>query len=306
MRFERLAPAKVNLFLHVGALQADGYHPVSSLMTFADVGDVLSIEPWPRMAFAIEGPMRAELNASDDNLVVRAREVALRTFDRDWWPFRLTLDKRLPIAAGVGGGSADAAAALVLMGQMFHFPFDPRPADIPDDVETETEALRRIAGELGADVPICLMDGARLASGRGDVFDYPPPFPALDAVLVNPGVPCPTGQVFRGYDDDGAPGGAAPPDLPPPMQSALEVAEFLSRCRNDLQQPAVRLVPQVGEVLQTLEGEPETLIARMSGSGATCFALCPDGDAARDLALRLGDVRRDWWVRSCRLQGFCP
>jgi 4-diphosphocytidyl-2-C-methyl-D-erythritol kinase len=166
--------------------------------------------------------------------------------------------------------------------------------------------LWRIAADLGADVPVCLVGEPRLAEGRGDRFDFPPVFPDLDAVLVNPGVPCPTGAVFRAYDDDGAPGGADTPEFPPPMDSAEQVARFLFTTRNDLEPPAVRLVPQVGEVLETLDREPESLIALMSGSGASFFALCWDERAARDLAARLRAVHPAWWVQSCRLKGFRP
>jgi 4-diphosphocytidyl-2-C-methyl-D-erythritol kinase len=123
-------------------------------------------------------------------------------------------------------------------------------------------------------------------------------------VLVNPGAPCPTGPVFRAYDDDGAPGGADPPAFPEAMRTPQEVAAFLAGCRNDLQAPAVRLAPEIGEVLASLRAQPETLLARMSGSGATCFALVRDSDDARDLAARLHDARPGWWVRSCSLKGF--
>ena len=296
MGLERLAPAKVNLFLHVGALGADGYHPVASLMTFADVGDIVRFEPAPAMDFAIEGPMGQGLSAFDGNLVTSARDLMMAAFDRDWTAFRLTLDKHLPIAAGVGGGSADAAAAMRLLGAAFNIP-------LSDD---EGARLAEIARRLGADVPVCLGGAPVLASGRGDVFDSPPLFPDIDAVLVNPGVPSPTGRVFAAYDAAGAPGDALQPPWVDALNTAEDVAGYLAACRNDLQAPAIGLTPQIGETLALLDRQPETLLARMSGSGATCFALVRDHDAALDLATELAAAHPDWWVRACRLKGFRP
>ncbi|HWA61323.1 MAG TPA: 4-(cytidine 5'-diphospho)-2-C-methyl-D-erythritol kinase [Caulobacteraceae bacterium] len=293
---ERLAPAKVNLFLHVGAVGADGYHPLSSLMTFADVGDVVAIEPARQMAFEITGPMGEGLSAAGDNLVVRARDAMLRTFGLGDQPFRLTLDKRLPIAAGIGGGSTDAAATLLLIQETFGLPMD----------DETWGAMWQIACELGADVPVCLVGEAKLGEGRGDEIDFPPVFPDLDAVLVNPGVPSPTGPVFRAYDEDGAPGGCDTPEFPEPMQDLGAVTAFLRRTRNDLEAPAIRLTPQIGEALAILRAQPETAFARMSGSGATCFALTESPADAADLALRLSSRHPGWWVKACRLKGFRP
>lgn len=295
MEFERLAPAKVNLFLHVGPLGEDGYHPLASLMVFADIGDVVRVRPEPRNAFSIAGPFAEGLDPDGPNLVTRARDLLLETCDGDdLSPVHLTLDKRLPIAAGLGGGSADAAATLVLLGEAWSLSI----------VEDDVAAFDDIALRLGADVPACLRGVAVIAQGRGEAFSNPPTFPDLDVVLVNPLAPSSTGAVFRAYDEAGAPGGA---DLPPALErleSVDDLVAWLARCRNDLQAPAIALEPKIGEVLSVLEAQKETMLARMSGSGATCFAICRDSQQARDLALRLSELRRDWWVRAARLGGF--
>jgi 4-diphosphocytidyl-2-C-methyl-D-erythritol kinase len=312
MSFERFAPAKVNLFLHVGPLQGDGYHPICSLMTFASVGDRVRLEPAREMSFAAAGPFASELGGDESgNLVVRAREAVMAAFDRRWAPFRLTLEKNLPVAAGLGGGSSDAAAALHLIAGALGPSADMAPLDmrgnpwiaLPPEVR---DTLTGIAARLGSDVPACLGGAPVIAEGRGDACDAPPVFPDLDAVLVNPLVASPTGAVYRAYDDAGAPGSAERPPWPEAMESAAAVAAWLAGTRNDLEAPAIGLAPAIGEVLAALGADPRTLLARMSGSGATCFAICADESDARDLALRISGDHRGWWVRPCRLAGFCP
>jgi 4-diphosphocytidyl-2-C-methyl-D-erythritol kinase len=288
---ERFAPAKVNLYLHVGPPAADGYHPVSSLMVFADVGDVVRLAPAEAMDFVVEGPFAGGLVGERDNLVTRARDHALRAVGAAP-PFQLTLDKRLPIAAGLGGGSADAAAALMLVRGHVEAAGLRAPGD---------EVLAAIARSLGSDVSACLESVPAVATGRGDILAPAPALPVLNAVLVNPLAPSPTGPVYRAYDAAGARGGADTPALPARLSSARAVMGFLAATRNDLEPPAVSLQPLIGEVLGSLAGAPETGFARMSGSGATCFALCADAEAARGLADRLARAHPAWWVRSCRL-----
>ncbi len=296
MKIERLAPAKVNLYLHVGPLGADGYHPLASLVTFADIGDIVSIEDAPAMELALSGPFAGEVGAEDDNLVVRARRAVEAAFRPDWRPFRLGLEKRLPVASGLGGGSADAAAALQLMTDRS------RLAQDAGDERT----LFSVARDLGADVPMCLAGKPHLARGRGDMLSPPPAFPTLDAVLVNPLKPSPTGAVYRAYDAAGAPGDAEPLDAPESMARAADVARFLARGRNDLEAAAISLQPAIAEALAAMNSRPETLFARMSGSGATCFALCASLADRRALAAALTDAYPRWWVRDCALAGFSP
>jgi 4-diphosphocytidyl-2-C-methyl-D-erythritol kinase len=289
---ERFAPAKVNLYLHVGPPAADGYHPISSLMVFADVGDVVRLAPAEAMDFEVEGPFSGGLAGEGDNLVTRARDQALKGLAPP--PFRLTLDKRLPIAAGLGGGSADAAAALLLVRDHL----EAGGMEAPDDV-----AVTASARSLGADVAACLESIPVIATGRGDILDPAPGLPRLHAVLVNPLAPSPTGPVYRAYDAAGAPGSAEAPALPARFGSPRDVVDFLEATRNDLEAPAVSLQPLIGEVLASLAEAPEAAFVRMSGSGATCFALCDDDAAARRLAAGLKRAHPVWWIRACRLGG---
>jgi 4-diphosphocytidyl-2-C-methyl-D-erythritol kinase len=298
MSLERFAPAKVNLFLHVGPLGEDGYHPISSLITFADVGDRVRFHRAAQMSFAVEGPFAAALGGeASGNLVVQARDAMLDAFPGKRTPFRITLEKNLPVAAGLGGGSSDAAAALGLMAEALA---------LTGDADDARERLDAIARRLGSDVPACLGGAPVMATGRGDACDWPPAFPDLDAVLVNPLVASPTGAVYRAYDAAGAPGSAEPPPWPDPLETPEALADFLAGTRNDLEAPAIGLAPAIGDVLAALNARRETLLARMSGSGATCFALCADHDDAGNLALAISDANRNWWVRPCRLAGFRP
>jgi 4-diphosphocytidyl-2-C-methyl-D-erythritol kinase len=285
---QRFAPAKVNLFLHVGAPARDGYHPVCSFMAFADVGDAVRFAPGAE-GLAVEGPFAAGLAGEGNNLVLRARDALLERVGRAA-DFGLVLDKTLPIAAGLGGGSSDAAAALRLIRDTLGLAVD-------------DEGLREIAGALGADGPACLDAAPVIGTGRGDILAPAPPFPSLSAVLANPGVASPTGPVYRAYDRAVASEGANAPDWPETLETPAQVAVFLAACRNDLQAPAVALAPEIGDCLDALYAHPEPLLARMSGSGATCFALCADSASAAALADRLAAEHPHWWVRPCVIQG---
>ena len=295
MQFERLAPAKVNLFLHVGPLGDDGYHPICSLVTFADKGDRVRLRVGADEGFFIEGPFADQLSQGGDNLVIRARDLCLRGCPGTPPNLHLTLDKRLPVASGLGGGSSDAAATLVLMRQALRL-----------DWLGGDDALPRLALTLGSDVPMCLDPAPALASARGEMLDLPPAFPDLDAVLVNPGAPVSTGAVFRAFDSLDLHRSAEAPPLPEAMESPAALCEFLGTTRNDLEAPAISLQPAIAETLAVLRGRPETLFARMSGSGATCFALCADERDRDVLALALRALNPGWWVEPCRLAGFHP
>jgi 4-diphosphocytidyl-2-C-methyl-D-erythritol kinase len=257
------------------------------------VGDRLSISAADHPSFEIDGPFSAGLDGDvADNLVTRAASALLKGIRGPRPPFRLLLTKALPVAAGLGGGSSDAGAALRLVRDALELPVD-------DD------ALLRIAADLGADGAACFTARPMIAEGRGERLSPAPKMPVLDAVLVNPGVACRTGEVYRAYDrvDSGA---ADRPPLPEQFEDAQDVAAFLSFCRNDLEAPAASVAPEVGEVLSLLRSEPETLMARLSGSGATCFALAASDIEAEGLAARLASIRPNWWVRRCRLGGPWP
>lgn len=286
------APAKVNLFLHVGLPTADGYHPLASWMSFADVGDRLTLELADEMGFAIKGPFAGALagEAPAANLAWRA---ALRLLERAGArppPFRLTLEKRLPVAAGLGGGSTDAGAALRLV----------REAFVPDAPDTELES---VAAELGSDGPACVFARPVLATGRGERLSRAPDAPPLPAVLVNPGVACPTGPVYRAYDARSDRGDAEPPKLPTRFETVEAVIACLRACRNDLEPPAQAVAPEIAHVLRRLREDRDVRLARLSGSGATCFALCATQADAAAAARRIQADRPAWWVRPCILGG---
>jgi 4-diphosphocytidyl-2-C-methyl-D-erythritol kinase len=287
------APAKVNLFLHVGAPGADGYHPICSLMAFADVGDRLSGFEAEALELAVHGPFAAGLGEAGDNLVLRAARALVGELKRPVRPFGLSLDKRLPIASGLGGGSSDAGAALRLL----------REALAPDLADERLEAL---AASLGADGAACLWGRPVVAEGRGERLSRAPALPAIDAVLVNAGAPVSTPEVYRRFDAEARFGDVDPPVAPDAFEDARELAAWLGGQRNDLEAAAVAVAPQVGSVLETLAGEPECLLARVSGSGGTCFALCASDIEAEGLAERLEGLAPDWWVRRCRLGGPWP
>ena len=271
---EACAPAKVNLALHVTGRRDDGYHLLDSLVAFADAGDRLTVRLSDAPALDLRGPMAAGVPAGDDNLVLRAARLMAA-------PVRVTLDKNLPAAAGMGGGSSDAAACLRAVAQL-------TGQALPD--------AATLAG-LGADVPVCLAARAARMRGIGDDVTVLPDFPPLRAVLVNPGVAVPTGAVFAALERaDNAPMPATLPRWP----DAGALIDWLARQRNDLQAPAVARAPVIGAVLDALGARPGCVLARMSGSGATCFGLFHDAAAARDAAAAL--ARPGWWVRAVTLR----
>ncbi|RZJ26170.1 MAG: 4-(cytidine 5'-diphospho)-2-C-methyl-D-erythritol kinase [Brevundimonas sp.] len=281
-----LAPAKVNLFLHVGPLDADGYHPLASLVAFADVGDRLAVAPADRLSLTVTGPFAAGLDGEGDNLVLRAVRALADAAGIAEPALAFTLDKRLPIAAGLGGGSSDAGAALKLTRDALGLSLD-------DD------ALADIAATVGADGPMCLQARAAWAEGRGDRLTFEPALPPLPAVLINPGVPSPTGAVYRGYD--AGPTAAADRPRPPRDWSLSCVLDWLAAQRNDLQPPALALQPAIGQVLDAAAALPGVRLVRMSGSGATVFALFESEAAASAAATTLAARRPDWWIRSTLL-----
>ncbi len=268
--------------------RADGYHLLDSLVAFANVGDRLGVAAAAEITLACVGPFAAALagpgknggqpSAAGENLVLRAARALA-----DGWGVTegaaLVLEKSLPVASGIGGGSADAAASLRLLAR--HWGLAPPPG-----------ALAQLAAGLGADVPVCLHPGAARMQGVGDILLPCPPLPPCGLVLVNPGVAVATAEVFRART--GA--FSAPALLRPSWPDAAALAADLAVCRNDLEAPALGLAPVIGEVLAALRTRPEVLLARMSGSGATCFGLCPDPGAAARAAAAL--ARPGWWCRS--------
>lgn len=269
------APAKVNLSLHVTGRRADGYHLLDSLVAFADVGDDLVAASAPELTLTVRGPEAEGVPADASNLALRA--AALVAGDRG---AALTLIKNLPAASGIGGGSADAAAALRAMTALRGI----------DGEALEAHAAAILA--LGADVPMCLLGRPLRARGIGERLD-PVVLPPVAAVLVNPRVALPTAKVFGALERRDNP--PMPGDLPV-FSDAVTLADWLSHQRNDLEGAALRVQPLVATVLAALGGTDGCHLARMSGSGATCFGLYAAPDAAVRAAARLRFERPDWWV----------
>ena len=280
-----LAPAKLNLYLHVTGRRADGYHLLDSLVAFADIGDRITVAPAPSLNLAITGPFGKELAAHDpaQNLVWRAAELLARELGRT--PGALVmLEKHLPIASGIGGGSSDAATTLTLLAALWEARFAP-------------EKLAVFGARLGADVPACLRRRAAFVGGVGELIAPAPPLPETHIVLVNPGRPLPTPDVYRSRR---GPFGQAARFADAPRDAAA-LAAILRQRRNDLTDAAQSLVPEIGEVLAALADCDSALLSRMSGSGATCFALFGEAASARAAATRLRAERTGWWVAEGRL-----
>ena len=283
MRVRVGAPAKLNLYLHVTGRRADGYHELDSLVAFTALADTLEIAPAESLRLSVTGPFADAMDAGD-NLAAQAATALAEKLGRPA-DVRITLDKRIPVAAGLGGGSADAAAVLRGLAQLWRL-----GAEHAGD-------LQETALGLGADVPVCLDSRAANMAGMGEALSAPPRLPPCGVLLVNPGVPVPTGPVFaarRGPFSAASRIDEAPHD-------AAALAALLRSRRNDLEQPALAQVPEIGQVLARLAAAPGCLLARMSGSGGTCFGLFKDEAAAAGAA---GAIARDhpaWWVQPTRL-----
>jgi 4-diphosphocytidyl-2-C-methyl-D-erythritol kinase len=279
------APAKVNLTLRVLGRRADGLHEIESLVAFANVADALTLTPGDALALSVAGPTAAAAGDVAENLVLKAaRALAERVEALKLG--RFALSKRLPVAAGLGGGSADAAAALRLLARANRL--------APDDAR-----LAQAARATGADVPVCLDPRPRFMRGTGDILSDPFELPRLFAVLVNPGIAVATRDVFAML-------AAAPATQTKPAMWPRERAELLdeiARGRNDLEEPAIELEPAIANVLAVLRKVPGCRLARMSGSGATCFALFDSYRTASAAARRLRVGYPTWWVRATTFGG---
>lgn len=283
--FVEAAPAKINLYLHVTDRRADGYHCLDSLVVFAGAGDVLHYQPGETaLTLKLAGRFGAVLGedaAGPDNLVIKAAN-ALRTLAGPKAAVRggtLVLEKNLPVASGIGGGSADAAAALRLLDRVW-------------GVQAAQADLLRLAEGLGADVPVCLLSHTARMEGIGEALSAAPTLPECGLVLVNCGQAVSTPAVFRARE-----GGFVPRAvLPERWESAQALVSTLQSLENSLEAPACALCPTVEKVLHDIAAQPDCLMARMSGSGATCFGLFPSVLAAEQAAARLADAHEAWWV----------
>lgn len=309
-RVVRFAPAKINLCLHITGRREDGYHLLESLVCFADVGDVVALEIGEaardqepaRPTLSVEGPEAGLLKAeaASDNLVLRAATLARSTLPAADHPspltLRFTLTKRLPVASGIGGGSSDAAAAFVLSRQALGAEEGGEPG-AGLGAEDYAALLK-----LGADIPICLERRARWMTGVGDPAQSPVALPPLHLVLANPRVPVPTGPIFKAFSAH-TQGRFRPPleALPSRFEHFGQLIDFLAKTENDLQAPACALEPAVLTAFEALQATKGCQIARMSGSGATCFGLFQTAGDAQAAAKGLRAAHPAWWIKACGL-----
>ena len=275
------APAKVNLTLRVGPVRPDGYHPVDSLVCFADWGDVVRVEPADGLIMTMSGPQAERLEGGNGNLVLRAA-CALQAASGRYDGAKIHLQKELPVEAGLGGGSADAAAALRALNQLWELGF------------TE-EGLARIGLDLGSDVPACVWSRPLRMRGRGEEIELVRGV-EFAAILVNPGLPLATGGVFAAFD-------AGAPEAIEPAPSASDIEAWVARDDNDLEAAAISRQPAIADVLDLIDSQPGCWLARMSGSGATCFGLFDSCGQAEEAASAIAASRPGWLSRAVMLGG---
>lgn len=267
-----LAPAKVNLALHVLGMRADGYHLLDSIVVFVGVGDEIRVKPSADLTLSVIGPQAASLGAGPDNIVLRAARLFGATRGA-----AITLDKHLPVASGIGGGSADAAATLHALSRLWGVPMP------------QIAALLT----LGADLPACVNGRPLRMRGVGENLAPIPSLPETHLVLVNPGIAHATPVVFKALTAKTNP---PLPDTVPKFTDAAQMAGWLRLQRNDLEGPAATIAPVIADVKAALAAQTGCLLARMSGSGATCFGLFASERSAATAAAAIRSAQPDWWV----------
>ncbi len=288
------ASAKVNLYLHVGRPNANGRHPVDSLVQFADTSasDRITVRPGRDLTLNVSGPEASALRNENNNLVLRAAQLLRNTVGQSTLGAAINLHKELSVAAGVGGGSADAAATLVVLNHYWNIGF------------TEA-ALQTLASELGADVPACLAGKPVIMRGEGEQLTLAKDMIELPVVMVNPGVPLSTEAVYKRFDKLGLGEDFVEREPPETGDGPLVFARSLKRYSNDLQEPAIQLCSAIGVVLSELDRNDAGL-SRMSGSGATCFGIFGTPYEAEAAAYAISKKHRKWWVRAGMLVGSTP
>lgn len=272
MQINELARAKINLCLHVIGQRDDGYHLLDSIVVFANIGDQITVKPSDGFSLKINGPFAHGLSSGDDNLVLQAA----RVFAKDCKGAAITLTKNLPVASGIGGGSADAGATLRAMARMTGAP-------LPSDAGLS----------LGADVPVCLQSIPCRMEGIGDQITPLKCFPNQWAVLVCPTVKIATPDIFGALKaKENTPIGQ--------MRDQEPIGQFLRRQRNDLEKPSLAAAKEIGDCLDQINRQG-SFLTRMSGSGATCFGLFETRQASEKAAQTLADSNPDWWIKPCVL-----
>lgn len=277
------APAKINLTLKVGGARADGLHPLESAVVFADVGDWVEAAPADALSLSVSGPFAGQLGAGEDNLVLRAARLMDGGAGRG---AALHLEKHLPVASGIGGGSSDAAATLSALNQLWQLRLSERE-------------LHDRARHLGADVPVCVLARSSWITGAGENVAAMQT-PLLHAVLVNPQRPLATAEVFRAFDAMHASADLTQVSTPS-WRTFGEAVDAVSRLGNDLTAPASMLMPEIADIKRALKDDARVRFVNLSGSGATCFGLVETRGAAQALARELAAQRPGWWIRATTL-----
>ncbi len=285
----QFAPAKINLTLHVTGRREDGFHLIESLVAFADIGDEITVRSHDGFDINVSGPFADLLQNEENNIALEAAIAFVNGF-RDCLPgVHVDLVKNLPIAAGMGGGSSDAAAVIRALAYLVK-------------INVSRTAAGQLAIGLGADVTVCLDAQASFMSGVGNIVTILPALPEIHAILVNPNIKMLTGAVFAALAVPGAirrdEGGHKPEHA---FSDAQDLSEFVASCRNDLEAPALRMCPEISDVRKALLAQEGCLLARMTGSGATCFGLFADRTQAQRGAENISELSPDWWVKPCRL-----
>ena len=282
------APAKVNLSLHVGPLRLDGYHPLESLVVFASLGDQLMIEEGEGLSLTIEGEGAEVLKAEPHNLVLKAAYALRAAAEKPELGAKLTLHKRIPLQAGLGGGSADAAAALRGLAKFW-------------GVDLSVKELAEIGSVVGSDVPACVYGRPLVMQGRGEKISPLVAWPILHGVLVNPRIAVPTGDIFKAYDEGEV---AALKERPLPFAGDHAGAvKVVGTMHNDLQSVAIQQAPEIEAVLKALSELDGAQEPRMTGSGASCVALFETQEAAHSAADKLRTHHAGWWVEAVSFTG---
>jgi 4-diphosphocytidyl-2-C-methyl-D-erythritol kinase len=281
--FKLLAPAKINLFLHITGRRPDGYHLLQSLMVFVDVGDELEFSPHDSLFIDVDGPFAGDMPPPQENLVCRAAQLLAQEYKTQAHG-RITLRKKLPVASGIAGGSSDAATALQGCARLW-------------GLHEEPGRIQKIAQALGADVPACLARKPVWAEGIGEKITRLPEMPAMHFVLVNPLVPTPTPEVFRRFKGKFS----APLQFSGRRRSLSEWIADIRLYRNDLLEPALEVSPAIRDVLQALETTPGCAVARLSGSGATCFGIFETPEGAIAAVNHLKQKHPRWWIAPASL-----
>ncbi|MGB0506074.1 MAG: 4-(cytidine 5'-diphospho)-2-C-methyl-D-erythritol kinase [Pikeienuella sp.] len=281
---EELARAKINLFLHVRGQRPEGYHTLDSMVVFPNYGDIVSADPASQLGLTVDGPFGTGLSQDRSNLTLAAAHALADRLSSSPGA-QLHLSKRLPVAAGIGGGSADAGAALRLLSRLWP---NVNPAD-----------LHNIAFALGADAPMCLAQQPATIGGVGEQLGASPSFPEFWVVMINPNQPLLTSEVFGALKNRDNPAG---PKAPHEFKTLASLTEWLLQQRNDLEGPARSIRPVIGRVLSVLNWRKDCLFARMSGSGATCFGIFATRDQAESAATEISSAEPDWWAVAAQVE----